>query len=681
MGVHGLSTFIQDNKQLFIDAYQLKDTHLVIDAFNLMNKLAQESQGKERTDLFGGNMVYFGELLNIFFDNLKTCNIVPILVMDGAQTYEACKSKVEEKLSRCRERFNNVMNINEQGIGSYVFPPSANIIFKSVAVDRGIMIYQSFFEADLETARLACEYKCPVLSQDSDFFLMDLPQGFIPISCFKWGSVKIVSHKDSDMDWRRREPRKLEPEFYIPCSLYKQEYFKIYMPTLNIRCLPLLGPLIGNDFVGTETYAALCNKLPAKLPHEFPNPYMNIQFLTSSIQHEKIVRVLCYCCDKTPEQVINQLSSNLPKDKRQAFKGSIKSSMTVYYPPTEDTYEAELRKIYEDGFKTTYAKRLAKPELDAQCDKTIRLLANWLIRCAGKSVMTHKILELLNKNVIFVKPTIDDPSLPSANNCRHRVYAVILRLLRPTTVSKKPIEIYNRVGCSYDKILLQQLHILDEFGRINYLAYDVPTLSLDTRRDLVLATFHFTNNNFVKGLLDCDIWFDPKHGDEFMIVLMIMDYIDIESTDAKLWKQFRKATLLCLVYYLCVKQPDETFTNRLEQMDNLEFASGLKQSILGRSLNEMPFLGETRLFGTRKYDCRLMHQITQLHVSIEAFNLLNAFLGDPLTRVRAEYWLNSCLIYNLTEAFRKDVMKVPRMPEIITRGMSSACPKVATTLK
>lgn len=682
MGVHGLTGFIEDNRDLLINEYPLRATPLVIDAFNLMNQLAQIGQEGDRTDLFGGDMVRFGSCLNAFYDNLEACEIFPILVMDGAQTFEASKSKVEEKLRRSRERFQTVMKINEGGFGSYIFPNTANIIFKSVAVDRGIKIFQSFFEADMEVARLAGEYKCPVLSGDSDFFLYDLPYGLITIKNFNWSDVKNITRGvEMDSNWRQSKPKiqSDKPEFFISCRLYKQENFNNYLLNFNVKCLPLLGPLLGNDFVETETFARVCDNLPARLPQEFPNPYMRKLLRASTFQQEKIVKILCFCCDKTPEQVINQLSMNLPKDKRSEFKKTIKSSMKVYSPPTEDTYEAELRKIYEEGFRTTYAKRLTKEEMDARLDESIRQLAVWLINCAEKSVMTHKILELLNKNVIFQRPHMDDLSLPAASNCRYRVYSVILRLLRPFTASKKPVEIYNRVGTSYEKSLLQQLHFLDKFGRINYLAYDVPTLSPVTRRDLVLATFHHNHETFVKGLIECDLWFDPKHGDEFMSLWMIMDYIDIESPEAKLSRHFRQATLLCLVYYLCIRQPDRNFTDRLEKINNLEFTTGLKESIHVKSLDQIPFLGETRLYGSRKYECRIMHHISQLHNSIESFNLLNAFLGDPLTRLRAEYWLNSCLIYNLTEAFRKGVMKVPRMPDIIGRAMSSFSPGQATS--
>lgn len=662
MGVHGLSTFIRNNPSLFIDEHMLRDTHLIIDAFNLMNNIAEASQHGERPDIFGGDMVKFGSELNKFFDNLAACNIVPILVMDGAQTYEQNTSKVPKKHQRYRERFKNVMRINEQGIGRFVLPTTANITFKSVAVDRGVKIYQSIFEADSEIARLARYHNCPVLSEDSDFYVFDLPQGVIPISDFKWHKVR--TNTEDPLNWRESNSQKLRHN-YISCRLYKQEHLKIYLPNFNLSCMPIIGPLLGNDFVKIETYSGICKILPSKLPFEFPNPYMSKQLRVSSTQHHKIVKLLCFCCDKDISQVINQLSSSLPNGERSDFKKKLKDSMDVYNAPLEDTYEMELKKIYEEGYKATYAKRIPESDLDVECKKTIRSLALWLIKCSETSVMTHKVLELLNKNIIFDRPQMDDTSLPSSLNLRSRVYAVILRILRPTTVSKKPIEVHSRIGSDYERTLLQQLHELNHFGRIRYLAYDIPKLSPVERRDLVLATFHYNHERYLEGLMYCDTWFDPKHSDEVMNVLMLMDYIDIESPCAKLWKYFRQATLLSMVYHLCGLQEDTNFSCRLEQENKTEFIQSLVHIFESNrgSLQRTPLLGPKR-----PYDCRIMHQITQLNVSVDAFGILNALLGDPLSRIRPENWLNSCLLYNLTDLLRTRSIKVPDMPDIIAQG-------------
>lgn len=48
-------------------------------------------------------------------------------------------------------------------------------MFIQVLIQRGVPLVQCLFEADKEIACLAHQWKCPVLSNDSDFYIFDLP--------------------------------------------------------------------------------------------------------------------------------------------------------------------------------------------------------------------------------------------------------------------------------------------------------------------------------------------------------------------------------------------------------------------------------------------------------------------------------------------------------------------------
>ena len=91
-------------------------------------------------------------------------------------------------------------------------------------------------EADAEIASLANALNCPVLSNDSDFFIFDIRGGFIPLSSFNW---KIRPLK-SDIFYRT----KLAHHFRIRPEL-----------------LPLFASLAGNDYVSLELLKPLHESL------------------------------------------------------------------------------------------------------------------------------------------------------------------------------------------------------------------------------------------------------------------------------------------------------------------------------------------------------------------------------------------------------------------------------------
>ena len=76
----------------------------------------------------------------------------------------------------------------------------------------GIVVLQADFEADLEIAMLAKELGLTVLSNDSDFYMFDIP--FIPLSSITYNKVSTGKRKRSN-----------EMFSYISCYHFNQEKF------------------------------------------------------------------------------------------------------------------------------------------------------------------------------------------------------------------------------------------------------------------------------------------------------------------------------------------------------------------------------------------------------------------------------------------------------------------------
>lgn len=62
-----------------------------------------------------------------------------------------------------------------QGRNGSVLPILTRQVFIEVLNQRKVSLVQSLAEADWDIACLAHQWRCPVLSNDSDFFIFDLP--------------------------------------------------------------------------------------------------------------------------------------------------------------------------------------------------------------------------------------------------------------------------------------------------------------------------------------------------------------------------------------------------------------------------------------------------------------------------------------------------------------------------
>lgn len=648
-----MKSFVEKHDGLFIKDYHLHDTHVVIDASNLICVLYKDSQKHERRDLFGGDLVQYGRFVMGFFDNLRRCKIVPVLVFDGAQTYDQNKSKTAEKHRRALERFQNVMSINRLGFGDFILPATATNVFRSIAVDQEIKIVQCMFEADAEVARISNELKCPVISNDSDFYLIHLPAGLISIDLLQYEQTRrFLDDQDTGRPNRGYN--------YIDCCLFKQENLLRYVPGLNIKCLPILGVLAGNDFVAAGIFENICSRLSAR--HDPRDASRSFKKVTGNRQHQKIVNLLYFLCNKTPNEVVNLVCAQVAKTKRARLKALIKANLTVYDIPIEEDFERELRNLYWQGFRTTYSDHYDHDELLFTFDRTMEGLVSWLRKAMEKSVMSYRCLELANRNIIFIINHMDDPQLPSAHQCQLRAMRVTLALLRSSRKDRSTCVVYDRVGQSYSKQTVKAMDYLENFGGLNFTFYDLPKLTESIRRSILCATFHASYGKFESNVAHFYGWFEPQHAEEFLTLKLLMDFVDIESQTAKLWRHFRQATLLCLLYYFSKYHVDRVLSDRLQCQPSRdeEFITDFVALVERRHLAKMPVLSKRR-----KYNCRLMHQITQLQSSIISFNGLNAFLGDVMTRMRTEYWLNSCLIYNLAEHLHDKTLKFATLPEIV----------------
>ncbi|XP_037310498.2 protein asteroid homolog 1 [Pungitius pungitius] len=231
MGVHGLTTLLENNPGVYRQDVRCRGRRLVIDGCNLLYKLYFDS-GLDQNR--GGEYASFEVLIEKFIRALRACSIAPYVVLDGGT--DPTDKKLKEVTRRAQDRIGKANRAALEGGREDILPPLARVVLLQTLTRLEVPLAQCYGEADREVAALAKEWRCPVLSQDSDFYVFDLPDGMLPLSHFRWQEVQ-------QSDTQRGS--------FIRCWSYKASSFGIVFG-LQEQMLPAFAALAGNDYVKLE---------------------------------------------------------------------------------------------------------------------------------------------------------------------------------------------------------------------------------------------------------------------------------------------------------------------------------------------------------------------------------------------------------------------------------------------
>ncbi|XP_035991507.1 protein asteroid homolog 1-like [Fundulus heteroclitus] len=225
MGVQGLTSFIENHQNLYREV-RFSRSRLVIDGCNL-NYLLYCSSGLDENH--GGEYAAYESLIESFITALRTCEIAPYVVLDGGSGLT--DRKAETAVKRAEDRINKKNRASVNGQQNKFLPRMADFVFRQTLARLEVPMAQCFEEADQEIAALASEWQCPVLSNDSDFYVFHLPAGFLPTSHFQWKEVKGSGSRS-----------------YISCRRFYTSSFCAFFG-LQHQLLPAFAALAGNDYV------------------------------------------------------------------------------------------------------------------------------------------------------------------------------------------------------------------------------------------------------------------------------------------------------------------------------------------------------------------------------------------------------------------------------------------------
>uniref|UniRef100_A0A1B6DTK4 Asteroid domain-containing protein n=3 Tax=Clastoptera arizonana TaxID=38151 RepID=A0A1B6DTK4_9HEMI len=314
MGVRGLKTFIDSNQEKFLQDYKLHNCYIVIDGDNIAVKiLFSENHDSEN---FGGSYYEYAKNIRKFFETLRKCNVNPIIVFDGGYESKKLQTICNRKDSRILS--SNIKDIVRKSYDGNLFPTysssSANLkinynsenypfftkqIFREIIEELKIPFVQSDFEADSETAAIAKKYNCAVLSDDSDFYIFDIP--FIPYQHLSMVPVTINKTNRDEQD-----------KYYLKCKIYKIDHILQNYCGLNRSMLPLLAIVLGNDYIDSAVFRPLFFKLAQLYSLSRSEKLYNINNLLKWLSRKKtsqeaLNEIFSICCDRS------QITQMMPK--------------------------------------------------------------------------------------------------------------------------------------------------------------------------------------------------------------------------------------------------------------------------------------------------------------------------------------------------------------------------------
>ncbi|XP_033950116.1 single-strand DNA endonuclease ASTE1 [Pseudochaenichthys georgianus] len=239
MGVHGLTTYVEGNRN-FLHDVKFRDSRLVIDGCSLFFRL-YFNYGLDQQH--GGDYDAFTCLLSQFLSALEACNIQPYVVLDGG--IHPSDKKFPTLRQRLQSKIKEADSLSHGRNGS-VLPLLTRSVFIEVLIQRGVPLVQCPAEADWDIACLAHQWKCPVLTNDSDFYIFDLPGGYLPLHYFQWTNLNgKASHR------------------YISARCYTTTGICRLYGGMNQQLLPLFAVLVGNDYGTPKDADALLGLLDA----------------------------------------------------------------------------------------------------------------------------------------------------------------------------------------------------------------------------------------------------------------------------------------------------------------------------------------------------------------------------------------------------------------------------------
>ena len=406
----------------------------------------------------------------------------PLIVFDGG--YDPDDRKLPTILQRMSDRRDNVWLVCRTDHGT-VPPILAVETFRQVLVEFGIKHVTCDFEADDDIGVLANDLDCPVMSNDSDFFVYDLKTGFIPLDYINL--TLCVHNTDTDVDYTCTKDKELNKNeyMYIPVKFYHRDTFVKLVGNKEAFVIPLLATLLGNDYL----YASNLQGFYATLTL----PATRLRYNYSPKSQSRLAALIEWLSDKSDlDSCVELVVAQLKADRRNMVRKEIYKSVKSY-TNTEKHASAHLKSLL-DASHTNDENTPTEACNQTVCDYFGNKLPNWVLQRLRMHEVHPMLQNIAVLHRVFLLCQVEILKEISTYRCseflRHVTYGIIFKpdLNADTKDNRRNcVQEYDREGKNTKKFYVRPAESIPCYGKLPSLA-DVPEISVEDRQYLLLCS-------------------------------------------------------------------------------------------------------------------------------------------------------------------------------------------------
>ena len=305
----------------------------------------------------------------------------------------------------------------------------------------------SFFflnsEADTEIASLAYVWNCPVLSNDSDFFIFDIKAGYIPFEFLEWNSSPLTAS-----------------------VFYRQKLASHHR--IRAELIPLWASLAGNDYVSRDLSSTF-------------NRALNGFQTFNHIRFESIANMLSKLRDSNEEEALKcALKMMKSAENREQLRQAVELSLQEY-----TLSESNLSRYFQDDIVSSSLRTQSNREIN-----------QWVLRRFRNGKFSSKCISSLTSGKLFLEIPVENCREISANCCSKRLRRYVYGILNDAETKAegniKVIQEWDREGLIVQQSIvkpyqegvvpsLSLIPYLDLGERVNFLLFALDSDTTDVR--------------------------------------------------------------------------------------------------------------------------------------------------------------------------------------------------------
>lgn len=683
MGVRGLTTYIAQHADRYLDPYELADCNLVIDGDSLSSNLYKWVSNCNSA--FGGNYDQYYRTICDFFAKLKQCNVTAYVLLDGGYQLK----KMNTVRQRLRSKIGAIKYLNPFD-AKPMFPIMMREVFVEALQHCQVHLMRCIFEADDEVAALARKLNCPVLSYDSDFYIHNVM--YIP-----WVKLSTRVYRRSS-----KQMAKKSSAFFMKCSLYRIENL-IRDRRLRAEMLPLFAVLLGNDYVNSSIFKKF-----------YSNVSMKRTGKNNTQQGKRIVALLRWLQNETLETAIAKIIGYTEKERKEWLHSQIEIAMSGYsherseafdfFGFSEDDFpvsasvvcpsisndvecksvdcdEQETDSETSDDSDTESVDSQIKenaPDSDIECSKENKQceitlseceLPDWLKQKILKANLPRFVIDLIYLRLFVNAPQVENFLLPDC----HLIAIDILRLIftilhlpnKPelrylTRVQRRTDIEYKRYQCFDDDIHFDTSDDRDNFTTFKYIFREI------NESEQLFETIEKTVPAKLQ-LFYLSIVYWSKRSEHLNIVhisSLIICYIVLSVIDPRLtpFRDREKFERLCrpqdakqrLTQKKLKQGANEPPANSLKTIKNCLDTVNKDECIVAQSnlMDLFEVSGKLREKHT-EFSSNILHGFAEFQSIAYQMNCLNTLCDERLQNIQISNHYNGCFLYNVYVALKE----------------------------